>query len=68
LITWKSKEGKEKYLEENEEIDSLMKTGKREAAYKTVKKFFGTRNLKIGTIKNREGKMFYEQEYIVERW
>jgi len=43
-----------------------MKTDKKEAAYKTVKKFFGTRNPKNGAIENRKEKKNYEQEYIAE--
>lgn len=49
-------------------LDVLMKTGRREAAHKTVKKFFGTHNPKSGAIKDREGTIIYEQEHIAERW
>jgi len=68
LIIRKSKEAKEKYLEEKcEEIDILMRTGKREAAYKTVKKFFGIRTPKYGAIENKKEEIIYEQEQIVDR-
>lgn len=68
-MTKKSIEAKEKYLEKKyEEIDVLMKTGRKEAAYKTVKKFFGTHNPKSGAIEDREGTVIYEQEHIAERW
>jgi len=69
LIIRKSKEAKEKYLEEKcKEIDILMRTGKREAAYKTVKIFFGVRTPKWGAIENNEGEIIYEQEQIADRW
>ncbi|VVC43972.1 Reverse transcriptase domain [Cinara cedri] len=42
LVIRESKEAKEKYLEENcSDIETLIKTGGREEAYKMVKKFFG---------------------------
>lgn len=42
LIIRKSREAKEKYLEERcSEIETFMKRGSREEAYKMVKKFFG---------------------------
>jgi len=39
-----------------------MKRGKREEAYKTVKKFFGVRSRtpKCGAIENKEGEIIYE--------
>jgi len=41
LVIKKSREAKEKYLEENgSNIETFMKTGIREETYKMVKKFF----------------------------
>jgi len=55
LIVRKSKEAKGKYLEKKcEEIDILMRTGKREAACKMVKMFFGVRIPKWGELENNE--------------
>jgi len=48
-------------------MDGLIKTGKREAAYKTKQNFYGIRNPKSGAIENREDKMIYEQELIAEK-
>ncbi|XP_025425707.1 craniofacial development protein 2-like [Sipha flava] len=69
LIIRKSKTAKEKYLEGKcEEIDILIRMGKIEEAYKTVKRFFGVRTLKNGAIENKEGEIIYEQEQVVDRW
>lgn len=62
LIMRKSKAAKEKYLERNcEEKDILIRIGKREEAYKAVKRFFGARTSKCGTIENKEGEIIYDQ-------
>lgn len=44
-----------------------MRLSKREAAYKTVKKFFGVRISKCGAIKNK-GEIIYELEQVVDGW
>lgn len=69
LVIRKSKEAKEKYLEENcSDIEILMKTGRREEAYKMVKKFFGQYKPRAGGIEDNNGKMLWEQEDIAKRW
>ncbi|KAE9522192.1 hypothetical protein AGLY_017452 [Aphis glycines] len=69
LIIRKSKEAKEKYLEVNcRDIESLMKTGRREEAYKMVKKFFGQYKPRAGGIEDNNGKMLWEQKDIAKRW
>jgi len=45
-----------------------VKTGMKEVAYKTVKKFFSTRNLKSEAIENRKGKIIDKHEHIAKRW
>jgi len=68
LVIRKSKETKEKYLEENcSDIEILMKTGRREEAYKMMKKFFGQYKPRVGGIEDNNGKMLWEQEDIVKR-
>ncbi|VVC40988.1 Hypothetical protein CINCED_3A024301 [Cinara cedri] len=69
LIIRKSKEAKEKYLKENcSDIETFMKTGRREEAYKMVKKFFGQYKLRVGGIEYNNGKMLWEQKDIAKRW
>jgi len=69
LVIRKSKEAKEKYLEENcSDIEILMKTGRREDAYKMVKKFFEQYKPRAGGIEDNNGKMLWKQEYIVKIW
>jgi len=69
LIIRKSKAAIEKYLEVKcEEIDILMKMGKIEKAYKTVKRFFRVRTPKGGAIENKEGEIIYERKQVVDRW
>lgn len=64
LIIRKSKAAKGKC----EEIDILMRMGKIEEAYKTVKRFFGVRTHKGGAVENKEGEKIYEQEKVADRW
>jgi len=68
LVIRKSKEAKEKYPEENcNDIEILIKTGRREEAYKMVKNFFGLYKTRAGGIEHNNGKMLWEQEDIVKR-
>lgn len=56
LVIRKLKEAKEKYLEENfSDIGTFMKTGRREEAYKMVKKFFGQYKPRAGGIEDNNG-------------
>jgi hypothetical protein len=45
-----------------------MKTGRREEAYKMMKKFFGQYKPRAGGIEDNNGKMLWEQKDIVKRW
>lgn len=66
LITRKSKETKEKYIEiKCKEIDSLIKTGWLEVTNKTVKNVFRTCNPKYGAIENKQGTCRWKMEGIL---
>jgi len=45
-----------------------MRIGKREAAYKIVKNFFGVHTPECGAIENKEGEIIYELEQVADRW
>ncbi|XP_008180216.1 craniofacial development protein 2-like [Acyrthosiphon pisum] len=58
LIIRKSREAKEKYLEEKcSEIETLMKTGSSDEAYRMVKMFFGQHKPRAGGIEDNNGRM-----------
>lgn len=54
--------------EKSEKIDDLMKKGKREAAYKRVKKFFASVITKVEQQKIGKEKLFTNRNPIPERW
>jgi len=69
LIIRKSREAKEKYLEEKcSEIETLMKTGSSDEVYRTVKMFFGQHKPRAGGIEDNNGRMLYEQNDVAKRW
>jgi len=65
----KSKEAKEKYLDKKcKDIEVLTSTDNRDAAYKSIKKFFNDYKQKRGSIDDYNGVIIYKDKHRGNIW